>query len=277
MLANSKFLLEIAKKQNYAIPHANLIDQHTLKGIIKTCDELQKPIIVGWAEAHTPYITMEEAAVLTKYYSAKTNVPVVLHLDHGSSFETVKKAIDFGFTSVMFDGSMLPFHENVEKSREIVAYAHQLGVTVESELGHVGNGSDYELESAGLKDLYTKPEEAAEFIKLTGVDSLAVAIGTAHGEYVGTPEIDYVRLAELRKAVDIPLVLHGSSGTGLDKIAKCIDGGINKVNICTDLLKAAQNYLKEWAPTTTYDELSIHIEEAVKDCLKEYYKALRTI
>lgn len=277
MLANSKFLLETAKKQNYAIPHANLIDQHTLKGIIKTCDELQKPIIVGWAEAHTPYITMEEAAVLTKYYSAKTNVPVVLHLDHGSSFETVKKAIDFGFTSVMFDGSMLPFHENVEKSREIVAYAHQLGVTVESELGHVGNGSDYELESAGLKDLYTKPEEAAEFIKLTGVDSLAVAIGTAHGEYVGTPEIDYVRLAELRKAVDIPLVLHGSSGTGLDKIAKCIDGGINKVNICTDLLKAAQNYLKEWAPTTTYDELSIHIEEAVKDCLKEYYKALRTI
>lgn len=276
MLANSKFLLEQAMEGNYAIPHANIMDQHTIKAYISTCNELQMPLILGWAECHAPYISMEEASVLGKYYAEKTNMPVVLHLDHGSSFQTVKEAIAFGFTSVMFDGSMLPFEENVKLSKEIVDYAHKFGVTVESELGHVGNGSDYLSEGVNLKNLYTNPEDAKRFIELTNVDSLAVAIGTAHGEYVGVPEIDYERLYILRKELSIPLVLHGSSGTGLDKIAKCIDGGINKVNICTDLLKAAQNYFVNDASKLLYDKLSVGVEEAVSDCLKQYYQALRT-
>lgn len=274
MLANSKYLLEAAKKGNYAVPHTNIMDQHTCKAYIQTCEELKKPLIMGWAEIHAAYVSMEEAAFLTKFYAKKTNMPVVLHLDHGSSFERVKEAIRLGFTSVMFDGSMLPFEENVRISREIVEYAHLYGVTVESELGHVGEGREYDQDS--VERNYTNPAEAVEFVKQTGVDSLAVAIGTAHGEYVGTPEIDYHRLAELRKVLDLPLVLHGSSGTGLDKIAKCVDGGINKVNICTDLVKAAQNYMKQEAETKSYDKLSIGVEEEISNCLKAYYKVLRT-
>lgn len=277
MLANSKYLLEEARKGNYAIPHTNIMDQHSCRAYIHTCHELQKPLIMGWAEIHRPYISMEEAAEFTKFYAAKTNMPIVLHLDHGSSFEVAKQAIDLGFTSVMFDGSTLPFEENVRISKQIVEYAHNYGVTVESELGHVGEGKTYESEETNRKDLYTKPEEAVEFVKLTGVDSLAVAIGTAHGEYIGTPEIDYERLALLRKALNLPLVLHGSSGTGLEKIAKCIDGGINKVNIYTDLMKAAKIYLQSAVEgKELFDKLSLGIEDAICECLKGYYKALRT-
>ena len=274
MLVNTKEMLQIANEKNYAVPHANVVDQHTLKAAIKTCKELHMPLIIGWAEVHEKFITMEEVAHLCKLYLKDIDVPVAIHLDHGSSIDVAKKAIDLGFTSVMFDGSMLPIEENMQKTKEIVEYAHPLNVTVEAELGHVGNGSDEGIEETKA-DLYTKPEEAVRFVKETGIDSLAVAIGTAHGEYKQVPSIDYVRLAEIKKVVDIPLVLHGSSGTGLDKLNKCVEGGINKVNICTDLLKAASVYLKENADQL-YDSLSVGVEDAIKDCLKQYYKALKT-
>lgn len=275
MLVNTKEMLQIANEKKYAVPHANVVDQHTLKAAIKTCKELHMPLIIGWAEAHHKFITMEEVSHLCKLYLNDIDVPVAIHLDHGSSIDIAKKAIDLGFTSVMFDGSMLPIEENIQKTKEIVDYAHPLNVTVEAELGHVGNGLDEGIEETKA-DLYTKPKEAVRFVKETGIDSLAVAIGTAHGEYKQAPSIDYVRLAEIKKVVDIPLVLHGSSGTGLDKLNKCVECGINKVNICTDLLKAASTYLKENAGQKLYDSLSVEVEAAIKDCLKQYYKALKT-
>ena len=261
MLVNTKEMLDKANEKNYGVPHANVVDQHTLKAAIKTCKELHMPLIIGWAEVHEQFITMEEVTHLCKLYLKDIDVPVAIHLDHGSSIEVAKKAIELGFTSVMFDGSMLPIEENIAKTKEIVEYAHPLGVTVEAELGHVGQGSDDDIEDTKA-DLYTKPEEAVRFVKETGIDSLAIAIGTAHGEY--------------KKVVDIPLVLHGSSGTGLDKLEKCVEGGINKINICTDLLKAASLYLKDNASEKLYDKLSIEVEDAIKDCLKEYYKSLKT-
>lgn len=275
MLVNTKKMLDKANKKNYGIPHANVVDQHTLKAAIKACKELKMPLIIGWAEVHEPFITMEEVVHLSKLYLRDVDVSVAIHLDHGSSIEVVKKAIEFGFTSVMFDGSMLPIEENIAKTKEVVEYAHQLGITVEAELGHVGQGSDDDIEYKKA-DLYTKPEEAVRFVKETGIDSLAIAIGTAHGEYKKAPSIDYERLNEIKKVVDVPLVLHGSSGTGLDKLQKCVDGGINKINICTDLLKAGSLYLKENANKKLYDKLSLEVENAIKDCLKEYYKALKT-
>lgn len=275
MLVNTKEMLDKANEKNYGVPHANVVDQHTLKASIKACKELHMPLIIGWAEVHEPFITMEELVYLCKLYLKDVDVPVAIHLDHASSIEVVKKAIELGFTSVMFDGSMLPIEENIAKTREVVEYAHQLRVTVEAELGHVGQGSDDDIEDKKA-DLYTKPEEAVKFVKSTGIDSLAIAIGTAHGEYKKAPSIDYERLNKIKKVVDIPLVLHGSSGTGLEKLQKCVDEGINKINICTDLLKAGSLYLKENANKKLYDKLSLEVENAIKDCLKEYYKALKT-
>ncbi|MEW6696305.1 MAG: class II fructose-bisphosphate aldolase [Bacillota bacterium] len=276
MLVSPKLMLEKARKNNYAIAHANICDLHTLRAIIKACEEAQKPVIIGVAEVHFKYISLEEAANFVKFYAARTDLPVALHLDHGLSVDTAEKAIKLGYTSVMIDGSKYSFDENVKLTSSVVEMAHKYGVPVEAEIGHVGVGSDYESKSQELKDLYTDPKEAVEFVRKTGLDSLAVAIGTAHGDYKGVPEIDYDRLVEIRKAVDVPLVLHGSSGTGLDKIRKCVELGINKVNIFTDLTNAANKYLQGTVNQLRYEDSTLKMEDEISACLKTYFEILNS-
>ena len=182
MLVCSKQMLEDASASNYAIPATNYVDTHTLKAYIAVAEELNRPLILQYAEGFKPFFPIEEAFYLGKYYAEKASVPVALHLDHGYDPEFIKKAVDMGFTSVMIDASEKSFEDNVATTKDIVEYAHARGVAVEAEIGHVGTGAS--LEDADNSDtIYTEVDAAREFARLTGIDSLAVSIGTAHGQY----------------------------------------------------------------------------------------------
>ncbi len=233
MLVSMKTILDKAKEQNYGVAAPNVFNMETIKMAFEAARELKSPIIIDVAEVHG----VESCAAITKYYAGLyPDVTVALNLDHGRSFEVAVKAIRHGFTSVMVDRSSLPFEENVAQVKEIVKIAHTVGVSVEAELGHVGQGYEYEqTRDAGL----TKPDEAQEFVKQTGLDMLAVAIGTSHGTYKGTPHLDFDLLKKIIELVDVPLVLHGGSGTGDENLKKAVQMGIQKVNLFTDLSNAA--------------------------------------
>ncbi|WP_082759892.1 class II fructose-bisphosphate aldolase [Abyssisolibacter fermentans] len=272
MLVTTKEMFKVAMQNKFGIAQPNAWDLHSLRAIIRACDEKNAPAIIGLAEVHFNYINLKEFATLVKMYANEVDVPIALHLDHGSTYEGIVNAIHAGFTSVMIDASSKPYEENVKMTKEIVKIAHTCGVTVEAELGHVGMGDNYK----NVGDEFTSPEQAKDFIEKTKVDSLAVAIGTAHGEYKGTPKIDFDRLVEIRKKVDVPLVLHGGSGTGDETINKCIKSGISKVNICTDLMKAASKKTKE-SGKTNYVDLCMVGEDAIKECLEHYFEVFESV
>jgi len=226
-----------AKENKYAVPAFNVCNLEFAKTVIETAEEMQAPVIVSLHPIEMEYAGMDEILHVVKSLAAKVKVPVVLHLDHGDSLDTVMKCLVRGFTSVMYDGSHLPFEENIRNTKEIVRIAKTLGVSVEGELGLVGGaeGDNYVHEVSLNTDQLTDPEKAVEFVEKTGIDSLAVAIGSAHGMYRGEPKIDVVRLKEISSKVSIPLVLHGGSGTPETIIRECISYGIAKINIASEL------------------------------------------
>lgn len=269
MLVSSKEILEAAGKAEYAIPATNFMNTDTLKAYIAVAEKLNKPLILQYAEGFKEFFPLEEAAFLGSYYAKKASVPVVLHLDHGYAEAFVKEAIDIGFTSVMIDASEKSFEENVAATKEIVSYAHARSVVVEAEIGHVGHGVS--LESDQTSDtIYTEVDSAKKFVELTDVDSLAVSIGTAHGQYKGIPKLNFGRLSELKAAVDVPLVLHGGSGSGSENLSKCCKLGISKVNLCTDFLLAGYAGLKNSA-ATEYLGLVHDGNKAIMETLENYY------
>ena len=244
MLVNSSILFKKAQEGHYAIPSANFLDMESIKNHVQLAEKLGLPLIIGIAESHLgDNITLEDAANVGRKYAAEASVPIVLHLDHGESYETCKKAIDLGFTSVMIDASMKSFEENVETTRKVVEYAHARGVVVEAEIGHVASNFNKD----DTETLYTTPEEASAFAEQSGCDSLAISIGTAHGVYKAKaiPEISFESLAAIRNATNVPLVLHGGSGSGDDNLSRCAREGICKVNIYTDLYLAAMKAMEE--------------------------------
>lgn len=270
MLVSSKDYLKDAKKNHYAFPHFNYWDSNSIRAEIAAAENQQLPIILAWAEKHSPEIEMEDALALGKYFGSKAKVPVILHLDHGVTPELVKEGVDKGFTSVMIDASDKDFDTNVSITQEIVEYAHSRGVVVEAEIGHVGTNSTED------DSKYTEVSVAKEFAKKTKVDSLAVSIGTSHGVYkIGTPKLNFDRLSELRKALDIPLVLHGGSSSGDANLRKAAELGITKVNIYTDLamvsLHAAQARKFETEP-----EMAEAQRKAITDLSKHYYDVFET-
>lgn len=276
MLVTSKEMFEKARAENFAIPSANFVDEDSLKWHLETAQELRLPIIVGLAESHLDrLINLETAAVIAKHRAEYTTNPVCLHLDHGESFETCKKAIDLGFTSVMIDGSKLPFNENVALTKKVVTYAHRHGVVVEAEIGHVGSN-----EVAGDDDIYTTVEEAASFVDATDVDSLAVSIGTAHGLYKGTPKINFDRLHELAAAVRCPLVLHGGSNSGDDNLHRCATEGIAKINVYSDFMVSSAKNVFDLEPKTPevedYYTFKAAAKNGMQDMLKHVYKLFAT-
>lgn len=275
MLVNSKQLLLDAKKSGYAIPSTNIFNLNSLRGVLRAAEENRSPLIVSLAEVHTKSLSIEEAASIVKYYANKIDLPIVLHFDHGFTPSLVKEAIDSGFTSVMIDGSSLPFDENVEKTKEIVALAHEKNITVEAEIGHVGGGESYINPEYDHSQL-TTVEEAKRFAELTNVDSLAVSIGTAHGAYKGTPKIDFKRLSQINQEVNIPLVLHGGSGSGDENLQKAVELGICKVNIFTDLTVAAHDKLVDNFKDMNYYDACLLAEEGIKECLLKYYSIFKT-
>ena len=278
MLVTSKEMFKIAQEKQFAIPSANFIDLESLRWHVEVAEKLGYPLILSLAEAHIgENITLEDAALVGKKYAEEASVPVVLHLDHGTTPELIKRSIDLGFTSVMIDASMEDFDENVRRTKDIVAYAHSRGVVVEAEIGHVGVGHNIGVaESATADDSsYTSVESAVEFCKCTDVDSLAISIGTAHGLYKGIPKINFERLAEIASAIDTPLVLHGGSSSGDENLNKCAKGGITKVNIYTDFLVAAKNEIDEGNPDN-YLALKKLAKAGMQKCLEHYYKVFDT-
>lgn len=274
MLVNSKELFKKAQEGHFAIPAANVLDIECFKYHVQTAEKLGLPLILAVAEVHlNDDFTMEEAAEMGRKYAKAASVPVVLHLDHGLSPESCKKAIDLGFTSVMIDASVKSFEENVAITKEVVEYAHARNVVVEAEIGHVGSNADADSDDS----LYTTAKEAKQFAEQSGCDSLAISIGTAHGVYKAKviPEISFERLAEIKAATDIPLVLHGGSGSGDDNLKKCAKNGICKVNICTDIYLSAMEAVKEYQ-ATDYVDLKAALKTGAQNCLTHYYSVFET-
>lgn len=245
MLISGKDLLAVAADNNFAVPAFNISDYAMFNGIMDICEEKNSPVIIAIHPDEMSHIgTDVMPAFIQRAY--KSPVPVSIHWDHGGTYQQIIKAIQVGFTSVMIDGSMLPYEENVALTKKVVEAAHAVGVSVEGELGTIGKTDGYAEEGADVI-IYTDPKVAVDFVEQTGVDSLAVAIGTRHGIYPDdlTPELKLDLLDALEDAVDVPLVLHGGSNNPDDEIAEAVVRGINKVNISSDIKVAYHDAMRE--------------------------------
>lgn len=273
MLVSMKDILERASRENYAVAAPNISMELEARAMLEAAEELKSPIILDVLYTATPDILLL-GDYLTRL-ADQASVPVAINLDHGAEFYQAVMAIKAGFTSIMIDRSVLPFEENVAQVSELVKIAHAVGVSVEAELGHVGQGTNYKADrNAALTDSH----QAKEYVQRTGVDCLAIAIGTAHGSYAGTgvkPYLDFERLHEIKEVLgnDFPLVLHGGSGTGDENLAKAAGMGINKINIANDLYTAATRGIEEahMIGNGTYEVYNV-AKQSEKDLIKKYIK-----
>lgn len=236
MLATMKDVLQPARAGRYGVGFFNAVTLSMAQGVLDAAHALRAPVMMGTAEVLLHLASLEEVADMLLPMAKRSEVPVVVHLDHGLTEEVVYRAMDLGFVSVMYDCSTKPYEENVSAVARLVKDAHARDITVEAELGHVGEGSD-RLED--IASLYTDPDQAVDFVQRTQVDALAVAIGTAHGAYATTPKLDFARLQALREAVPVPLVLHGGSGLSDEDFRQSVTDGIAKINIFTDINEAS--------------------------------------
>lgn len=244
MLVNLNEVLKKAQKEKYAVGLFNTTDTDMLQAVIEAAEESNSPVILGTAEVLLPYGELKLIAPSVIAAAKRASVPVVVHYDHGLTFERCLETLQLGFSSVMFDGSAKAYGQNIEETKEIVKIAHAFGASVEGEIGHVGEAAQGE---ESLENMYTTVAEAKEYLENTGVDALAVAIGSAHGVYKKKPKLNVERLKEIADAVSVPLVLHGGSGLSDDDFKNTIREGIAKVNIFTDLCLAGERAMKDGA------------------------------
>ena len=268
MLVTLEDILSEAEKGKYAVGLFNMLNLEMARGIIEAAEEERSPLILGVAEVHLPLIPFDYASIIMNKIAKEAKIPVCLHFDHGTDFNKIKLAIDSGFSSVMYDGSALPYEENIANTRAISKIAHEKGVSVEAELGHVGGGESVEeLDSA--EALYTKPEQVNDFIERADVDALAVAIGTAHGQYKRKPKLDIDLLSQIYGISEKPLVLHGGSGLSDDDFRNTIKNGIRKINICTEMCIAAREaYLNSKNHEVLFNDAKNAVKEVVKTKMK---------
>lgn len=272
MLVTGKEILDHAKKENYAVLAPDFWDSNSIRVFIKAAQDYKQPLMLSFPEALIPFLSLEEAALLGRGYASKATVKVALHLDHGTNLENIKKAIDLGFTSVMIDASNEALEENIRKTKEIVEYAHNKGVSVEAEIGHVGTNESYF--DTDSKNIYTQADQAKSFVDETHVDSLAVSIGTSHGVYTnGTPHINFDILKEIKESVGVPLVLHGGSGIGDDNLKKCSHLGINKINVFTDFITASM-YAVSQAKPNDWIKMLVASNTGILKVLNDFYKVI---
>mgnify|MGYP000731461015 CR=1 FL=1 len=245
MLISGKEILSVANQHGFAVPAFNAGSGQLLEAVMQACEELQSPVMIAIHPDELSFLT-DSFVDQVKYYANHTKLPVCIHLDHGASYEQVIHAIQLGFTSVMIDASHLPYEENVAITQKVVAAAHPVGVSVEAELGTIGDTGN-SIEGGVTEVIYTDPDVAQDFVERTGTDSLAVAIGTAHGIYPKNikPHLRHDILEEITKKVSIPLVLHGGSSNPDEEIAKAVKMGINKINISSDIKIVFANKLRE--------------------------------
>jgi fructose-bisphosphate aldolase class II len=249
MLITMKEMLEVAQKNKFAVPAFNAGTGQLLTAMMESAEKKQAPVIMAIHPDELSFL--RDSFISSVIYEANhTKVPMVIHLDHGASYEQCIHAIQLGFTSVMIDGSQLPFEENIALTKKVISAAHAVGVSVEGELGTIGQTGD-SIEGGTTKIIYTNPADVKKFVGETGVDALAIAIGTAHGIYPKgfVPKLKLDLLSDIRAIVDIPLVLHGGSSNSDDEIAESVKRGISKINISSDIkfsfMKGVEKYLKE--------------------------------
>jgi len=228
-------LLAKAEAGKYAVGAFNANNMEIVQAIAMAAEQEKAPVIMQASQGAIKYAGLDYIIGMVRIAAESARVPIALHLDHGTSFEQVVKCIRGGFSSVMFDGSQLPLEENIRVTKKVVEIARPINVSVEAELGKIGGTED---DISVKESLFTDPNEAEVFVRETGVDALAVAIGTAHGQYKGEPKLDFERLKKIRELVNIPIVLHGSSGVPDEAITKAISLGVRKVNIDTNIREA---------------------------------------
>ena len=278
-LVTTKQLLLDAQKGGYAVGAFNVENMEMVLAVVAAAEELRSPVIMQTTPSTVKYANLNYFYENVKVAAQESSVPVVIHLDHGNSFELAMQAYRTGYTSIMIDGSHEGFEDNIALTSAVVKACHPGEVPIEAELGKVG-GKEDDLDG-GEGDPYTNPQEAAEFVERTGIDSLAVAIGTAHGVYKGVPKLDFSRLSEIRKAVSIPLVLHGTSGVPDEDVAECIKRGICKVNYATDLriafTKGINQVLKENPDTIDPKKYNAKGREEVRKYVMHKMKICQSI
>lgn len=244
MLVNMQQILGNAKAGKYGVGFFNAVNVEMAKAVIETAEKLGAPVIVGTAEVLLPSMPLEQVADYLIPMARRAAVPVCVHFDHGLHFETCMQALHLGFTSIMYDCSTAEYSENVANVAEMVRICHAVGATVEGELGHVGDN-----QGTGKllchSDYYTDPDLARDFVRKTGVDALAIAVGNAHGDYQFPPKLDFGRIEMIREATGVPLVLHGGSGLSDQDFRLAVERGICKINIFTDIDKAGKRGIAE--------------------------------
>lgn len=272
MILSTREMLLKAQREGYAVPAFNIHNMETLQVVVETAMEMKSPVIVaGTPSTIQNYAGSDYIKAMAEVAANKYDVPIAIHLDHYEDVNEIKRNIDIGYKSCMIDASKHEFEENIKIVKEVVEYAHRYDAVVEAELGKLG-GKEDDLIIDEKDALYTNPDDAAEFVRRTNVDSLAIAIGTAHGLYKGEPKLDFERLEEIRNKVSIPLVLHGASDVPDELVKKAISLGICKVNVATDLKIPFANALRRF-----FDENSIESDPRKymtpgKEAMKEIVK-----
>lgn len=278
-LISTKQMLLKAQEEGYSIPAFNIHNLETIQVVLQAASDLKSPVILAVTPSTVKYAGEEYLLAIIEKASEINNIPVTFHLDHHENVDDIKRIIALGCKSVMIDASKHEFKENVEIVKDIVDFAHSYGATVEAELGKLGGVED-DLIVDEKDSFLTDPNEAVEFVKLTGVDSLAVAIGTAHGLYKSEPKLDFDRLEKIRSMVDVPLVLHGASGVPYDAVQKATDLGICKVNIATELKipfsSAIRDYFKENPNASDPRQYLVPAKKAMYDVVVDKIKMCKS-
>ena len=266
MLVTLKQILADAEKEKYAVGSFNTPNMTSLRAVIGAAEELNRPVIIMHAQIHEEMglCKMEEIAPVMLMFAERAKVPVCVHLDHGADLDYVKKGLELGFTSVMYDGSVLPTEENVKNTKEAVLAAKKTGASVEAEIGSMGarEGGD-----GGSASIYTDPDAAVKFVADTGIDALACAFGTAHGFYKESPKLDFERLSEIYSRIDVPIVMHGGSGVSEKDYREVIKRGVRKVNYYTYMAKAGGEAISNKEYVQFHDAL-LDAEKAMKENVK---------
>lgn len=292
MLVTMKELLADAREKHYAVPGFDVSNYEMIKAVMDVCEEERSPALFMCLKPDLEHRGIHFLVAMLKEAAKHYSVPICIHLDHATEMADIRQAIEVGFTSVMYDGSVLPFEENAANTKNVVDYAHAHGVSVEAELGHVGDGiagnNDGTAEDHSAvdhpEDSLTAPTDVARFIELTDVDALAVAVGTVHGVYRGTPELRFDRLEEINRISKKPLVLHGGSGTPDDLMQKAISLGICKINIYSEVLhglnaglKAKLNSIENLSmwPVYVYEEANRQMREVIRHKIRTFGSANR--
>lgn len=278
MLVTLNKIMKIAEERKIAIGSFNTPNLESLQAVIEAAEELELPVIIQFAQCHESWIPLSVIGPIMAQAAKKAAVPVCVHLDHGETLEYLQQALDIGFTAVMYDGSVLPYEENLANTKKTVEMAKMTGASVEAELGSMGrreSGAGDETGAADETKIYTDPELAAVFVKETGIDALACSFGTTHGIYLTEPKLDFDVVKNVRKLADnIPVVMHGGSGVSREDYKKAIEAGVRKINYFTYMDKsggsAAAEYLgslKEGEPVF-FSSVSMAAKEAMKENVK---------